>query len=90
MLQRLAQLGIALLNLFEQSHVLDGYHGLSSKGLEKRDLLFGEGPNFLSADLNRPDRNAFTNQRCNQSSPNSDGLTESPSLWKFGFGLLAG
>ena len=42
MLQRLAQFGVALLDLFEQANVLNGYHGLGGKGLEKRDLLVRE------------------------------------------------
>ena len=46
MLQRLAQFCVALLHFLEQSHVLDGDHGLVGEGFEKCDLLFGEGPNL--------------------------------------------
>ena len=41
MLQGLAQFRIALLQFFEQPHVLDGDDGLVRKGFEKRDLFLG-------------------------------------------------
>ena len=56
MLQRLAQFCIALLDFFEQPHVLDGDHGLVGKGFEKRDLFLGERSDLRSANVNRPDR----------------------------------
>ena len=40
MLQRLAQFCVALLEFFEQPHVLDGDDGLVSKGFEQRDVFF--------------------------------------------------
>src|SRR5215475_304204 len=42
MLQRLAQFGVALLEFFEQPHILDGDNGLISEGFEKRDLFVSE------------------------------------------------
>ena len=50
MLQRLAQFCVALLNLFEQPHVLDGDDRLVGEGFKKRDLLFCEGTDLRSAD----------------------------------------
>src|SRR5262249_12956893 len=40
MLQGLAQLCVALLDLFEQSHVLNSDHCLVRKRFEKRDVFF--------------------------------------------------
>src|SRR5215472_10705834 len=42
MLQGLAQFCVALLDFFEQSHVLDGYDGLVGESLKKRDLFVCE------------------------------------------------
>ena len=42
MLQGLAQFCVALLDLLEQAHVLDGDHRLRSECLEQSDLLFRE------------------------------------------------
>src|SRR5215467_11365280 len=44
MLQGLAQFCVALLDLFEQSHVLDGDHRLIGEGFEQSDLLVGKRP----------------------------------------------
>ena len=46
MLQRLAQLRVALAEFFEQAHVFDGDHGLVGEGFEKSDLFFGKRPDF--------------------------------------------
>ena len=42
MLQGLAQFCVALLEFFEQPHVLDGDHRLIGEGFEQRDLFIGE------------------------------------------------
>src|SRR5690242_1767415 len=42
MFQRLTQFCIALLNLLEQSHVLDCNHRLICESYQKRNFLFGE------------------------------------------------
>ena len=62
MLQGLAQFCVALLDLFEQPHVLDGDHRLICKGFKELDLLVREGPDFRSANLNRPDGNSLSKQ----------------------------
>ncbi len=54
MLQRLAQFRIALAEFLEQSHVLDGDHRLVGEGLEQRDLLVGERPDFRAANAIAP------------------------------------
>ena len=41
LLQGLVQLCVALLEFFEQPHVLNSDHGLVGKGLEKLDLSAG-------------------------------------------------
>ena len=43
MLQGLAQFCVALLELLEQPHVLDGDDGLVGEGFEQRDLLVEKG-----------------------------------------------
>ena len=60
MLQGLAQFCIALLDLLEQPHVLDGDYGLIGEGFEQCDLLFCERADLHAADMNRADRNSLT------------------------------
>src|SRR5262245_30323606 len=62
MLQGLPQFCVALLDLFEQSHVLDRDHGLVSEGLKKFDLFFSKWSNFLAADGDHSDRNTLSQQ----------------------------
>src|SRR5262249_13798918 len=62
MLQRLAQFGIALLNLLEQPYVFDGDHRLVSEGLKKFDLFFSKRSNFLAANGDHSDRNTLAQQ----------------------------
>ena len=59
MLKGLAQFCVALLDLREQPHVLDGDDGLICKGFEKRDLLVGERSDFRAANQDRSNRNTF-------------------------------
>ena len=66
MLQRLAQFRVALLDFFEQPHVLDGDDRLVSEGFEKCDLFLGEGTDLDSTNKNCPDRNPFSEQRRSQ------------------------
>ena len=83
MLQRLAQFRVALLQFFEEADVLDGDDGLVGEGLEKRDLLIGEGTNLGSANLNRADGNSFAKQWRNESGARTGNL-----LTGFGFRIL--
>ena len=62
MLQRLAQFGVALLQFFEQPHVLDGDDSLSGKGFEKCDLFVRERTHFRAANLNHANRITFAQQ----------------------------
>src|SRR5215831_16312134 len=62
MLQGLPQFCVALLDLFEESHVLDGDHGLIREGFEKGDLFVSERSNFLAADCDHSDRNTLSQQ----------------------------
>ena len=55
MLQGLAQFCIALLDFLEQADILNGDDGLVGEGLEQRDLLVGEWPNFCSTNCNYAD-----------------------------------
>ena len=63
MLQRLAQFRVALLDFFEQPHVLDGDHRLIGEGFKQIDLPVGERTDFLAANIDRPDRNTLAQQR---------------------------
>src|SRR5262249_61849966 len=63
MLQRLSQFCIAFLDLLKQSHVLDSDHCLRSEGIEKSDLLVGEGSNLDSPHQNDTQSNSLTEQR---------------------------
>jgi hypothetical protein len=60
MLQGLAQFCVALLDLLEQPHVLDGNHSLVGEGLEQRDLLVRERTDFRPTDHDRADRHTLT------------------------------
>src|SRR5262245_40610393 len=60
MLQRLAQFRVTLLQFLEQTHVLDGDHGLISERLEQRYLFIGECANLGAANSNNTDRYAFS------------------------------
>ena len=63
LLQGFGEFAVALLQFFEQSHVLDGDDRLVGEGLEKPDLLFREGTDFGATNINRPDGNTFTEER---------------------------
>src|SRR6266536_3380734 len=63
MLQGFAQFCIALLDLLEQPHVLDGNHGLASESLQEPDLLVREWANFGSANHDSPAGVSLPHQR---------------------------
>ena len=79
MLQRLAQFCVALLDLLEQPHVLDGDHGLSRQRFQAVDLLLGERADLHAADMNRPDGNSLAQQRRGQHRPNAETSREGRS-----------
>src|SRR5689334_10786991 len=53
---------VLLLQLREQAHVLDRDHRLVGKGLKEHDLLVAEGTHFASADKDRANGNALTQE----------------------------
>src|SRR5262245_58102583 len=59
MLQGLTQFRVALLDLLEPSHVLDGDDRLRSKSLKQFYLPLAERTDFLAADKERPNRYAL-------------------------------
>ena len=61
MLQGLPQFCIALLDLFEQAHVLDSDHRLVGERFEELDMFLGERTNLHSTDHDRPDRTPSRN-----------------------------
>ena len=66
MLQRLAQFCVALLDLFEQPHVLDRDHGLSGKGFKKLDLFIVKGRTSVRRIKIAPIANTLAQQRRRQ------------------------
>src|SRR5262249_45535628 len=59
MFQSFPQFCIALLDLLEQSDILDGDDGLISEGLEERDLLVGKWMDLCPADRYGADGNTL-------------------------------
>src|SRR5262249_11916736 len=58
MLQGLAQFCVALLDLFEQTHVFYGNYRLVCEDFEEGDLLVGERTNLPPTNYNYPDCNS--------------------------------
>ena len=82
--QRLLQFAGPLLNLLEESHILDGDDRLVGKGLEKLDLLVGEGLGLLAAHHDRPERDPFTQERCGERRPVAEPSREGSPFRKLG------
>src|SRR5215813_949977 len=80
--QGLAQLGIALLDLLEQSYILDGDDGLVRECLEKSDLFVAERPDFCAANNNGSNSFIFPQQGCNRHSASARTLLEESRFWK--------
>src|SRR5215831_15642142 len=59
MFQGLAQFCIALLEFFEQPHILDSDYRLSGKSLKRLDLSLGERTNLRSSDIDYTNRIPF-------------------------------
>ena len=53
----------ALLDLFEQPHVLDGDHSLIGKSFKQFDLFICEGKHLRTANIDRTNGHTFTKQR---------------------------
>ena len=66
MLQRLPQFCVALLNLFEQPHVLNSDDGLIGESFEQRDLFIRERSNFTSPQAHHANRRTLPQQRHGQ------------------------
>ena len=62
LLQRLPQLGIALLQLLEKAHVLDGDHCLVRERLDQPDLPLGEGADFSTAEVKTADLSSLVEE----------------------------
>src|SRR5262245_50525573 len=72
MLQGLAQFRIALLDLLEETNILDSDHCLVGKSFEELNMLLGKRANLHPTDHDRPDRNALTQQWRGEYCPNAD------------------
>src|SRR5262245_53205851 len=59
---------VLLLQLGEQTHVLNGNHRLVGERLEQADLSLTERTAFQSADMNGAERDALTEQGCGKRS----------------------
>ena len=80
LVQCFSQVTVTLLQFLEQPHVLDRDDGLIREGLEKGNLLFCEGTNLCTANMNRSDRNPSRRNGVTKVGPHADGLTDSLGL----------
>ena len=64
--QRVAELAVARLHLFEEADVLDGDHRLVGEGLQELDLLVAERAHLGATDHQRADRLALAQERDGQ------------------------
>src|SRR5437762_1962806 len=64
-LQRLAQRSVALLELVEQPHVLDGDHRLVRERFQELDLPLTEWTDVQASEYDLPDISALVSKRCN-------------------------
>jgi hypothetical protein len=90
MLQRFAQLCVALAEFLEQAHVFYRDHRLVGEGFKKRDLLGGERLDCQSSNEYHSNRKAFSKQRYSQKSTDAVLLSQSPGIGKFFPRLCAG
>ena len=63
LLQGLAEVAVAGIQLAEEAHVLKSYSGLVSEGLDEIDLGGGEGLYLASATANHTDRSTVSEDR---------------------------
>src|SRR5215831_6702419 len=87
MLQSLPQLRIALLNLLEQSHVLNRDHRLVSESLEKSDLLLRKRTHLKSAIHNDPNGSTLAQHRRRNDGTMSKAFLKNQAFRKLGFGF---
>ena len=69
LLQSFGKIAVALLQFLEQPHVLDGDDRLIGEGFQQRDLFVRKRTDFRAANMNRPNRNTFAQQRRRQNGP---------------------
>src|SRR5262249_38864868 len=62
MFQSFPQFCIALLDLLEQSDILDGDDRLVGEGLQKRNLFLRKRTHLRPANMDRPDRNSLAQE----------------------------
>src|SRR5215467_7892798 len=60
MLQRFAQFRVALLQLFEQPHVLDGNDRLASESFEQYNMSVRKWTHFDASDVDHANRRSFS------------------------------
>ena len=69
LLEGLAQIPVARLQLLEEAHVLDRDDRLRGERLEELDLLVGEGPHLVAAHHHGAERHALAHERRHQGRP---------------------
>src|SRR5262245_26564106 len=74
MLQSLAQFRVALLDLLEQSHVLDRDDRLVGEGFEELDLLFREGADYSTTNDDDADRLVLAHEGRNEYRSDAEAL----------------
>src|SRR5262245_52881420 len=72
MLKCFAQFCVALLDLLEQPHVLDGDDRLGGERFEKLDLFLCKWADLQPANRNHSNWSSLAQQRCRQYRPNAD------------------
>src|SRR5262245_33266681 len=89
MLQSFSQFRVAVLQFFEQPHVLDSDDGLVGEGLKKRYLLVCKRTSLHAANQDRSKRNSLAEHRNSESRPGvaSTSSTCSIDIRKIGFGF---
>src|SRR5262245_17498987 len=83
MLQSLAQFCVALLDLFEQPHILDRDDRLIGEGFEEGDLSFGAQLRVDAAEDDRTNRGAFSHQGNGKKSSEAHAARVLAALWEF-------
>src|SRR5215470_7941037 len=74
MFQRLAQFCVALLDLFEEPHVLDRDDRLVCEGFEELDLLFREGADYSTTNDDDADRLVLAHEGRNEYRSDAEAL----------------
>ena len=82
LLERVAQLAVARLHLFEEADVLDGDHRLVGEGLQELNLLVAERAHLGATDHQRADRLPLAQERGGQNCAETNSTGDIAAGWK--------